>query len=100
MSQESSIYSQEGTMFKRTILTAALLAILISVASAQAKPPITQDKPDAPPAKKLVPPPTADDGSRAIRDTEAAWVKAFAGKDATKAAAFYADDAVLMANGP
>lgn len=33
---------------------------------------------------------------KAIRDTEAAWVKAFATKEPAKAAAFYADDAASM----
>jgi len=33
---------------------------------------------------------------KAIRDTEAAWVKAFATKQPEKAAAFYADDAASM----
>jgi uncharacterized protein (TIGR02246 family) len=33
---------------------------------------------------------------KAIRDTEAAWVKAFATKEPEKAAAFYADDAASM----
>jgi uncharacterized protein (TIGR02246 family) len=33
---------------------------------------------------------------QAIRDSEAAWVKAFATKDPEKAAAFYADDAASM----
>jgi uncharacterized protein (TIGR02246 family) len=88
-------------MFKRTVMTAAMLAVFITFASAQAKPPITQDTPDAPPAKKVTAPPAAtDDGSKAIRVTEAAWVKAFASKDVAYVTAFYADDAVLMANGP
>ncbi len=33
---------------------------------------------------------------KAIRDTESAWVKAFATKEPEKAAAFYADDAASM----
>ena len=33
---------------------------------------------------------------KAIRDTEAAWVKAFATKEPERAAAFYADDAASM----
>jgi uncharacterized protein (TIGR02246 family) len=33
---------------------------------------------------------------KAIRDSEAAWVKAFATKEPEKAAAFYADDAASM----
>lgn len=33
---------------------------------------------------------------KAIRDTEAAWVRAFATKEPEKAAAFYADDAASM----
>jgi len=70
-------------MFKRTLMAAVLVAALTTVSFAQTKP-----------AAK------SDDGTKAIKDTEAAWVKAFATKDAEKIAAFYADDAVMMANGP
>jgi uncharacterized protein (TIGR02246 family) len=48
----------------------------------------------APPATPV--PTTHTDDEKAIRDTEAAWVKAFATKGPEKAAAFYADDAASM----
>jgi uncharacterized protein (TIGR02246 family) len=77
----------EGTMTKKTLFVAILLAAFTTVSLAQAKP-------AAAPAAK------SDDGTKVIKDTEAAWVKAFASKDATKPTDFYTDDAVLMANGP
>ncbi len=84
------ISALEGTMIKRTIITVCLLSIFVTVSFAQAKP---ATKPEAAAAK-------SDDGTKAIKDTEAAWVKAFASKDAEKIAAFYTEDAMLIANGP
>lgn len=49
----------------------------------------------APPPAPAMPDTHALD-EKAIRDTEAAWVKAFATKEPEKAAAFYADDAASM----
>lgn len=48
-----------------------------------------------PPAPTAVPDTRALD-EKAIRDSEAAWAKAFATKEPEKAAAFYADDAASM----
>src|SRR5438105_4934606 len=66
-------------MFKRTLMAAVLVATLSTVSFTQAKP-------------------AAD--VKAIKDTEAAWVKACATKDADKIAAFYTDDAIFIANSP
>ncbi len=49
----------------------------------------------SPPAA-LATPDTRDADEKAIRDSEAAWAKAFATKEPEKAAAFYADDADSM----
>src|SRR5882724_6537877 len=83
-------FPQEGTMIKKTILAICLLSLFVTAAFAQAKP---AAKPAATAAK-------SDDGTKAIKDTEAAWVKAFTSKDAEKIAAFYTEDAMLIANGP
>jgi len=48
------------------------------------------------PTAPTVPPDTRALDEQAIRDTEAAWVKAFATKEPEKAASFYADDAASM----
>jgi uncharacterized protein (TIGR02246 family) len=48
------------------------------------------------PAAATAMPDTHDLDEKAIRDTEAAWVKAFATKEPGRAAAFYADDAASM----
>ena len=81
-------------MIKRTLFVAILLAAFTTVSLAQAKPAAAAAKPAAAPVTK------SDDGTKAIKDTEAAWVKAFASKDAEKITAFYTDDAVFMANSP
>ncbi len=65
-------------------LVASVLFALLSSGCMQAPAPATPT-PDA----------HAQD-EKAIRDTEAAWVKAFATKEPEKAAAFYADDAASM----
>ena len=77
-------------MLKRTLSVAILLAAFTAVS-------LAQTKPAAAPAKAAA---ASDDGSKAIKDTEAAWVKAFASKDAEKITAFYTDDAVFIANSP
>jgi uncharacterized protein (TIGR02246 family) len=48
------------------------------------------------PAAATTTPDTRALDEKAIRDSEAAWVKAFATKEPEKAAAFYADDAASM----
>ena len=48
------------------------------------------------PATATPTPDTRAQDEQAIRDTEAAWVKAFATKEPAKAGAFYADDADSM----
>jgi uncharacterized protein (TIGR02246 family) len=48
------------------------------------------------PAAQTAMPDTRALDEKAIRDSEAAWVKAFATKEPEKAAAFYADDAASM----
>jgi len=48
------------------------------------------------PAPATAAPDTRAQEEKNIRDTEAAWVKAFATKEPEKAAAFYADDAASM----
>jgi len=48
------------------------------------------------PTSATATPDTRAADEKAIRDTEAAWVKAFATKEPEKAAAFYADDAASM----
>jgi uncharacterized protein (TIGR02246 family) len=48
------------------------------------------------PAAVTATPDTRALDEKAIRDSEAAWVKAFATKEPEKAAAFYADDAASM----
>lgn len=48
------------------------------------------------PAPATTIPDTRAADEKAIRETEAAWVKAFATKEPEKAAAFYADDAASM----
>jgi len=65
------------------LVAGALLALLPSGCS---------QAPQAPAPR----PDTRAADEQAIRDTEAAWVKAFATKDPAKAEAFYADDAASM----
>ena len=48
------------------------------------------------PANSTAAPDTRAADEKAIRESEAAWVKAFATKEPEKAAAFYADDAASM----
>src|SRR5579859_3665989 len=72
---------------KRIICGIAVTLLLCTMAWSQAKP-----------AKAA--PAAGNDPVKAIKDTEAAWVKACATKDAAKIAAFYTDDAVLIANSP
>ena len=71
-------------MHSRLPLLGSLLLLAGSVACNQA--------PTTPPP----PPDTHDADVQAIKDTEAAWVKASAAKDAEKFASFYTDDASLL----
>jgi len=66
--------------------SALFLALLLALLSGCAQAP-------APPAPA---PDTRAQDEQAIRDTERAWVKAFATKEPAKAEAFYADDADSM----
>jgi uncharacterized protein (TIGR02246 family) len=51
------------------------------------------------PTVASTPPDTHDADVQAIKDTEVAWAKASAAKDADKFASFYADDASLLLEG-
>jgi uncharacterized protein (TIGR02246 family) len=71
----------------RLPLLGTLLLFATTVACNQA-PPVTAAAPD-----------THDADVQAIKDTEVAWAKASAAKDADKFASFYADDAALLLEG-
>jgi len=73
-------------MFKKTAVLIASLILVFTIACNQ-----------APPAQ----PDTHDADIKAIKDTEAAWVAAFATKDLQKATSFYANDgSLLVSNAP
>jgi uncharacterized protein (TIGR02246 family) len=72
---------------KRLFTATGLLACALITAACQA--------PATPPAA----PDTREADAKAIRDNEEAWNKDFEAKDASKIAAHYTDDAVLMSPG-